>query len=300
MNTYLDCIPCFFKQALDAARMNNIESDIQRNLINEIASLIPGFDLSQSPVVMAGAVHRLIKRHVGREDPYSEIKKQSNKKAMEILPRLQSKIAESEDPLRLAIEYAIAGNLIDFGAKTGLDIDSEISRIVEKEEQTISAEKAELFQFDSFVKAVSNAETVLYIGDNAGEVAFDRLLADEIHRRFPAARIYFAVRGYPIINDITAEDAYFCGIDESAEIISSGVPLPGCVLNEADPAFQKLFWESDCVISKGQGNFEALSDVERDVYFLFMAKCSVIADVVGAAVGAVLLLKNQHIHVQSV
>lgn len=292
MNTYLDCIPCFFKQALDAARMNNIDADVQRNLINEIAQLIPGFDLSYSPVIMAGEVHRLIKQHVGSDDPYSEIKKQSNQKAMEIIPRLQKKITAASDPLRLAIEYAIAGNLIDFGAKTGLNIDNEINGIVAKEEQAISKEKPELFQYESFLNTLAGAETLLYLGDNAGEVAFDRLLVDEIHRHFPDIHIYFATRGSPIINDITPEDAYFCGIDASAEIISSGVALPGCVLEEAGPEFRTLFAECDCVVSKGQGNFEALSDVERTIYYLFMAKCSVIADVVGAEVGSVLLLKN--------
>jgi damage-control phosphatase, subfamily I len=293
MNTYLDCIPCFFKQALDAAGMNSIDPDVRRDLINEIARLIPDFDLSHSPVIMAGQVHGLIKRYVGKDDPYGEIKKTSNRKAMETLPRLREKIARAANPLRLAIEYAIAGNIIDFGAKTGLNIDDEITRIVEKEEQTISREKEELFQFDSFVRTLEISKTVLYIGDNAGEVVFDKLLVDEIHRQFPDIHIYFAARGFPIINDITTEDAYFCGIDSSAEIISSGVALPGCVLEECDPAFRGIFAESDCVISKGQGNFEALSDVERPIFFLFTAKCSVIADVVGAEVGSVLLLNKK-------
>ncbi len=285
MNTYLDCIPCFFKQALHAARMNGIEPSLQRSLINKIARLIPDFDLTSSPVVMAGKVHHMIKGCINTKDPYHEIKLVSNQKAMELFPRLQQEIAAASNPLKLAIEYAIAGNIIDFGANPELDIDQELERI-------ISQEKPGLFQFDRFYKALSQAQTILYIGDNAGEVVFDKLLVDEIHREFPNAEIYFATRGKPIINDITVEDAYFCNIDSNATVVSSGIALPGCVIEEGSADFKELFSASDCIICKGQGNFEALSENSRSIFFLFMAKCKVIADVVGAEVGSVLLLNN--------
>lgn len=292
MNTSLDCIPCFFKQALNAARMNNIDQASLEKLIKNIARVIPDFDLSQTPVEMAGYVHRLIREFIGTEDPYQKIKMQSNRKALKLLPKLKKKINNSKHPLRLAIEYAVAGNIIDFGANTGLDVDAELGRIIQKEERVIAKEGSDLFQFDVFYANLQASKTLLYIGDNAGEIVFDKLLIDEICKEFPKIKIYFATRGSPVINDITPEDAYYCNIDENAEVISSGIDLPGCIIEKTDPEFQRLFYESDCVISKGQGNFEALSGGTRSVFFLFMAKCKVIADAVSAEIGSILLLNK--------
>ena len=292
MKTYLQCIPCFFRQALDAAEMNGLSEEIQRKIINKLAGHIPSFELDNSPVEMAGYLHSLVREEIGGKDPYRRIKKESNQKALELYPRAREEIRNSKNPLLRAIQFAVAGNIIDFGAKSGINIDEELGRVLAVEENAISREDTKQFDVAGFSKKLKESGTMLYIGDNAGEIVFDKLLIEEIKRRYPDLQVYFAVRGGPIINDITEEDAEECGIDTIATVISSGADLPGTILSRSDPAFVRFFHECDIVLSKGQGNFESLSLEKRPIFFLFMAKCPVIAGHVQTEVGSVLLLQN--------
>lgn len=292
MKTCLQCIPCFFRQALEAAELNGLGEETQRKIVNTLAGQIPSFKLDHSPVEMAGYLHRLVREEIDGKDPYARIKKESNKKALTLYPRAKEEIQKSETPLLRAIQFAAAGNIIDFGVKGKINIEDELNRILEMEEKIISKEDRDLFDYEGFSKRLAVSKTMLYIGDNAGEIVFDKLLIEEIDRLYPDLHIYFAVRGGPIINDVTEKDAKECGIDKIATVISSGADIPGIILPQSSQEFVRLFFTSDLVLSKGQGNFESLSSEKRLIYFLFIAKCAVIADHVNADIGAVLLLNN--------
>lgn len=289
MKTCLDCIPCFFKQALEASRIAGADARTQRRILNEVAGAIPEFRLEASPPEMARTVYRIVRDATGLEDPYLEIKEQSNRFALDVYDRLVRKTRQSTDRLFTAVELAIAGNIIDYGVKNSLNVDKELDRILADEKHHIQREGARFFQYGAFVTALQNATDILYLADNAGEIVFDRVLLEVILDLHPKMKIRFAVKAKPAINDALADDAEMCGLSEVAEVISSGSDAPGTLLPLCSEPFRRLFEQADMVISKGQGNYETLSEVDRPVFFLLLAKCPVIAEHIGCRIGDVIL-----------
>ena len=137
---------------------------------------------------------------------------------------------------------------------------------------------------------MNTSKNILYLADNAGETIFDRVLIEEIKGLYGDKSIFYAVRERPIINDALKEDARACGIDRIADVISSGSDTPGTIISLCSEAFLKIYRDADMIISKGQGNFEALSDVSRPIFYLFMVKCPVVAKDLGCRIGDIILL----------
>jgi uncharacterized protein with ATP-grasp and redox domains len=293
MKTFLDCIPCFFKQALEAARIAGADDLTQRQILNDVARVIPEFRLETSPPEMARIIHRIVCQSTGAEDPYLKIKEQSNRFALNIYDRLIQKIESASDPLFTAVELAIAGNIIDYGVKNSLNVNKELEKILANEQNRIKHEEVQFFQYNAFKTALKKSKNILYLADNAGEIVFDRVLLEVIRRQYPDIDILFAVKEKPAINDALQKDAMDCGIPTVAQVISSGSDAPGTLLPFCSDSFRKIFRDIDMVISKGQGNFETLSDVKRPIFFLLLAKCPVIARDIGCQVGDVILL-NHH------
>ena len=292
MKTYLDCIPCFFKQALESARIAGVGKRKQKIILDEIAKALPKLSLNASPPQIARLVNQLLKKITKNKDIYGPIKKKSNKLALNIYGRLKKKVRHSRDSLLMAVELAIAGNIIDYGVKNSLNVDEELAKILDEENKAIKKENKAIFDYESFKYALGRAETILYLADNAGETVFDRVLLEEIKRMYGDKEIIYAVKEKAAINDALIEDALACGIDKCAEVISSGSDAPGTVISLCSKGFLKIYKKADMIISKGQGNFEALSSQRRPIFFLFMAKCPVIAQEVGCRVGDVILQYN--------
>jgi damage-control phosphatase, subfamily I len=294
MKTYLECIACFFKQALEAARMAGANVKTQKEILDEVARAIPEIELSSTPPEMGKTIHDIIKKSTRQKDPYKELKAKANEQTLRIYPELKEKVKKADDRLLMAVELAIAGNIIDYGAKNSLDVEKELGKILKKEQSIIKEEGESIFDFKSLKVAVGKAKSILYLGDNVGETFFDCILLEEIKRIYPEKEIIYAVRERPIINDALREDAIEAGIDNFAEIISSGSELPGTMISLCPKTFVDIFEKADLVISKGQGNYETLSEEERSIFFLFMAKCPVIARDVGCEVGEIILIRNHN------
>ncbi len=292
MKTYLDCIPCFLKQVLTASRLSGLDTDGQKEMLDRTGRLISGFSLHSSPPENTKLVHGMVKEYAGVEDPYKRLKKESTKKALGLYPEMRRMIAASDNPLLTAVELAIAGNIIDYGAVEGLDIDKELHAILNKEEESIQKESNNLFQFDPFLHAVNSATSLLYIGDNAGETVFDRALIETVLKHTGIRKVHYAVRSKPILNDAVIEDAAEAGLKSVAEVISSGSEATGTVLRDCTPYFQELLGSTDVVVSKGQGNYESLSEINRPIFFLLMAKCEIVARHLDCRLRDVLLIKN--------
>ena len=292
MKTHLDCISCFFKQALDAARIAGAGAKTQKKVLSELARALPTFSLNSSPPQMGRIIYGLVRKITGKKDPYKKLKQKSNRLALGLYSKLKDKVSASSDRLLVAVELAIAGNIIDYGVKNSLNVDKELKKILSQENKIIRSEKKKLFNYSEFKRALRKAKTILYLGDNTGEIVFDRVLIEEIKRIGKNKKIIFAVKEKPIINDALVEDAYICGVDKIAEVISSGLDSPGTILSLCSKRFLKVYKKADMIISKGQGNFEALSDAKRDIFFLFMAKCPVVAGDIGCNLGDVILCHN--------
>lgn len=283
MRTYLDCIPCFLRLTLEQGRLLTEDERIHRELMNEAARMIPGFSFGATPPRIVRKFQGVIRDRFPECDPYKKVKDQSNRRAMELYPQLKVRVAQAGDPLLTALELAIAGNVIDYAAKNNLDIEKEIQTILTG---SFGDEKKKVFEYDIFRKELAEAKTILYLADNAGEILFDRVLIEELCKTHA---VTVAVRDRPILNDALMADAVFCGLDKVAQIVSSGVDAPGTVLEYCSDDFLKIFNEADMVISKGQGNYEALSEAQREIYFLFKVKCTVIARHSGAGLGDLVL-----------
>jgi uncharacterized protein with ATP-grasp and redox domains len=277
MRTYLECIPCFVRQTLQTGRVCGLNEQQIKKLLDDVGCSLKHIDLADSPPEMARKLQPVITAAVGKDDPFDEIKRKSNQAASAYYDEVKSRIQASDDKLKTALEVAIAGNIIDYGAVADLDIAHELQELMDREEQQIAHENHDLFAYDELVRALENGKKLLYIGDNAGEIVFDKACIETIGSLYEHLEITFVTRGTPILNDVVLSDALEVGMDKAARVISSGSDAPGLILERCSQEFLEEFEHADVIISKGQGNFEALSDVTGPIFFLFVAKCDVIA-----------------------
>jgi len=272
MKTYLDCIPCFFKQALFAARVAVDDENKIKRVLDRIGMLISEIPLDNPPPETSRKIYRVIREITGVDDPFAELKAKSIRSALALYPSLKQEVRASGDPLETAARLAIAGNVMDFGANPDFELERDIQYILKG--------KPMLNHYQTFKQKVAAAQMILYIGDNAGETVFDRILIE-----FMAKPVVYVVRESPIINDATTEDAIQSGLDKVATIVSSGWDGPGISLKSGSKAFLSYFEGADLIISKGQGNYETLSTEQRPIFFLLKAKCPVIARNLGIKEG---------------
>jgi hypothetical protein len=190
----------------------------------------------------------------------------------------------SNEPLLSACRLAIAGNDIDLGAH------SEYGCIDTIIEDSIGYQ-LDQDNFTRFEKNLKTASSILYIGDNAGETVFDRILIEQI-LEMSSSKIVFAVREKPIINDATSDDAVRAGLDRVATIISSGCVAPATILSQCTPEMLRIYQSSDVIISKGQGNYESLNGQSENIFFLFKVKCPVIAMDSGCGIDSPALISS--------
>jgi len=282
LKTYLDCYPCFLRQALAAAQLAEANEAQQKAVLGRVLDLLKRVDLASTPPEIGEQVHRIARQEVESGDPYRKVKEISTRRALALYPRLKALLAEADDPLEMAVRLSIAGNIIDFGPAQGYDLWSTVERVAA---QPFAIDDRAAFResLDRVGRGVG-ATPVLYLADNAGETVFDRLLIETL----PVPVVY-AVKGSPVLNDATREDAEAAGLDQVATIVDNGVNAMGTVLNRCSADFCRLYDEAEMVIAKGQANYETLSDEGPRVFFLLQVKCPVIARDAGVPVGSIVL-----------
>lgn len=273
MKTAVDCLACFMDQALRVARISSMDEDVHLAVARAVAVLLPQMDLSLTPPENSVAVYATIARVTGCVDPYLNLKKESNDQALAILPDLIREVEESEAPLITALRLAIAGNIIDYGAMCSFDVERALARA-----RTIPFVLDESQQLVELVHQLPEKSKVLYLTDNCGEIVYDSLVIRGLVDL--GLEVTVAVKEGPIINDALFADALACGLDRYARIISNGTACPGTPLASCGPDFVEEFYAADLVISKGQGNFETLSEevfaTGADIFFLLTVKCPVV------------------------
>ncbi len=268
MKTYLDCFPCFMKQTLKSARISTNDETKIKKLLDEVGMMLKDIPMENTPPETGAIIYKKIAEITGNNDPYKKIKKQNIKEVLALYPKLKEIVKNSDDRLLTAIRLAIAGNIIDLGMDKKFNIAKDVEKIMKQD--------FAVFDYEEFKRHLDLHDEILYIGDNAGETVFDKILIEELPHP-----VTYVVRGIPIINDVTIDEAKYIGIDKVAKIISSGTTAPGTILNLCNDDFIEKFNNASMVISKGQGNYEGLSDVKRSVFFLLKAKCPIIANHIG-------------------
>ena len=283
MRTYFDCIPCAIRQVLDAVRMITDDETVHEQVVREVLALWQDMDLRLSPPAIAQKVHRIVRGITGVADPYLEIKQRFNRLALEMYPDLKQKVIASPDPIETAIRLAIAGNIIDFGVNSTVDEGMVAETIARSLTDPLDLEAVQ-----DFKEAIGQAQDILYLADNAGEIVFDRLLIEQM----PAGKVTLAVRGAPILNDVLRADAQTVGLTDLVEVIDNGADAPGTILELCSDAFRKRFDAADLIVSKGQGNFETLNDTDKDTFFLLRPKCAVLARHLNCELGRQVVMRS--------
>ena len=286
MRVHLDCFPCFFKQAIIAARLGTKDEALQADILKGIVEEIGATDMSRPPAYSTTFLHRKIRRLLGK-DPFKDIKSEYNQLALGLYPELKKRVERSSDPLWAAARLAIAGNVIDFGIFTSVDVSGTVERAL--------SGPITVDEYQAFKDAVRDNAEVLYLLDNSGEIVFDRILIEVLSGM--GRKVKAVVKGVPVLNDSTREDAIESGLDGVCEIIDNGSDCIGTLLEFTAPAFNREFGNARFVISKGQGNFESLWDdvnLYRDkrIFFLLQSKCDVVSKELGISKGSMLLMSR--------
>ena len=282
MKTKIECIPCIMKQAYNTASRATKDTDIIRKIMNLTADYVKELNLDQAPADSSYYVYRITREITGIDDPYCAEKKLFNDFCLSLIPELRIKIDTSEDPLYAAIKAAIAGNLIDLGIGHTLDIKSNLNTLLE---DTFAVDDYRAFK--SLLD--SGRKKILYLGDNAGEIVFDRLFIEKLAHQHD---VVFVVKQGPIINDATMEDARYVGMSELVKVIDTGSDGIGVKWDSVSEEFMKHYRSADIIISKGQGNFETMSDKPEIVFFLLRAKCECVARELGVKYGDIVFKKG--------
>lgn len=256
--------------------MVSTDEDVGERVLRRVLEAAARMRMDFPPPFMGRTIHRIIREETGSADPYAALKRESTQTASRLSGSVEQHIKAAPDPFEAAVRYAVAGNVMDYALVSTWD--PEKINVCFAEALSKPIDRAAV---RSLEKSVAAASRILYIGDNAGETVFDKLLI----QRLPANTVTYAVKGSPIINDAIREDAEDAGINAFAKIVDNGSDAPGTILDLCSVVFRDLFEAADVVIAKGQANLETLNRCDRDVFFLTQVKCPVIARDLNANVG---------------
>lgn len=278
------CLACLVNQSVKTA--NLVGAFNKEELYKKIFSYMSTMDFSKTNPEIVGENFRLIKEHTGCADPYKETKQFYNRKFSENMTAYEEKIHSVEE----AVKYAIIANVIDFNP-----VHTNVEADIEQYFSNVDELSLAINDVNCMINDIKDARSILYLGDNCGEICFDKVLIKRIKKLNPNCRIYFGVRGEAVVNDNTAEDAYFVGMDEVATVISNGDYSLGTILARTSTKFRNVYRKVDVVIAKGQANYESLSEEKKNIYFLLMTKCKVIAEDVGVKEKSLVCMKNKNL-----
>lgn len=265
-----DCMNCLVKKASDVPE-NATELE-KITYMQKVFRILADAPLTMSSPEVAGEISRLQAESFGVQDPYAALKSHFNQLVLDCSDSLRSRIADAEDPLLCAIQYALVGNYIDFGALSHVDEGELLRQFSAAQEIRLDPE-----QYHRLLKDLETAQNLLYITDNCGEIAADKLVMEVLHARYPKLCITAMVRGKPVLNDATMQDAQQVGLDKLARVIDNGNGVAGTSLAALSPEARSAMDSADVILAKGQGNFETLRKCGKNIYYLFLCKCDMFA-----------------------
>jgi uncharacterized protein with ATP-grasp and redox domains len=271
MKASMDCYVCLMGQAITAARQVQADEPTRFRIVNRVLKELVDFNPEKTPAVIADFAHRFTRQETGVADPFRESKQRATQEALALYPHLKQLVKDAADPFETAVRLAIAGNILDLALLKNIDLEENIDQALR--------EPLAIDHTAGLRQAIEQAEWVLYLADNAGETVFDRLLIEQIAPK----PVKYVVKGGPASNDVTLQDAVEAGLDQVAEIVTTGYDSVGIVLDHSSPEFLNLFQTAPVIILKGMGNFESLNQTDERMFFLLQAKCDAIANFLNVA-----------------
>jgi len=286
MKVKMECVPCYLQQVLSAIKIGKYPAEKANDVFQAAMRIIPQLDIDASPAENSTLVLLEAYKAMGMEDPFKHAKQESNEMALKLFPQLKKLVETAEDPLLAAFKVSVAGNIIDMGIMPDFDLDLALAEITEKE--------FALCDYDEFKRLLQQAQKIMILGDNSGEIVFDKLLVQALKTR--QKQVTYVVKEAPILNDVTMEDAVATGMTEIAEVITNGAGFLGTILTRCSQEFLQKFAEADLVIGKGQANFESLEGTEfagKKTFFVLRAKCDLVAKCAGVKFGETVFMRNK-------
>jgi uncharacterized protein with ATP-grasp and redox domains len=279
VKTELQCLPCFFGQVNRTLHYAGVNGARARGIRRRAEAIIDRASLDEVPARTTTLIHRMLREQTGL-DPYRSVKETYNRIALGMLPALRRMAAASTDGLEGGVRAAVAGNVIDFGIYETIDLNRSIE---ESFRLPLSSTP-----YRSFADRIASSRRILYLCDNAGEIVFDRVLIEVLREK--GKEVTAVVKGSPVINDATFEDAHAAGLPECALVIDNGSDGIGTLLETCSQHFREAYRAADLVISKGQANYETLvQENDERIFFLFKVKCPVVASHLGRPDGDIVI-----------
>jgi len=277
----VECIPCVLLQALNASKRITTDEKKLVEIQHEIMRLMPALSLDMTPAEFSYIVLKEVYKRFKVHDPYKADKHKNNEMMLGVYEKLEKMTDYSANTKLTALKIAAAGNLLDIGIRSDFDMNEIMGRVVEG--------SFKIDDSDELFEDVKKAGNVLYLTDNAGEIVTDKLLITILAKE----GITVAVKGGPMLNDATMEDAEEVGLSQVANVISNGSGMLGTVLSDCSEEFIKVYNKADVIISKGQANFESLDGVQKNIYYILTAKCASVARRFGIAIDDAVVLKGE-------
>jgi damage-control phosphatase, subfamily I len=278
MKAQPDCVVCSYQQALNTARIATRNPALHAAVLRTLAERMRTASLDQTPAALSQAVYEVVAEVTGKRDPYARVRRETNAAALALLPSLEKLVHSAHDPLKAACRLAVAGNIIDLGIGHRFDLKKDVHAIMRNE--------FSIDDYAAFKRELRPGKRLLYLGDNSGEIVFDRVLVE--HLLAARVDVTFVVKSGPIINDALMADARFCGLTRLVPVITTGSNDIGINWQRVSVEFRDAFAKSDIVLAKGHGNTETCMGHPGNLYFLLKAKCRIVADAFGVKVGALI------------
>ena len=266
------CISCLTKGHMDNFP-ENISEDQQILFKQGVLKIIGNAKENESAPMIVNKIDQLRIEMFGQKTDYTEIKHYFNEYVMKKQSRIEKEVSEADDQLLRAMQYSMTGNYIDFGAMQ--NVSEEKFEELLANAKNISLDEAE---YQNLKKNLESAKRLVFLHDNCGEVVFDHVLIKTLKNLYPNLHITSMVRGVPVLNDATIDDAKQIGLTDTVEVIGNGSTIAGTCLEDLSKEALEVVQNADIIISKGQGNFETLYGCGLNVFYLFMCKCTLFAN----------------------
>ena len=276
MKTHQTCIPCIMKLFTSTLEKVTLPQDQKAEFLARFEAYWKEADMSLPPARTVGMIYQQVLQETGQKDLFKAQKTRGVQEALLLYPRLKSIGDRSTDKLEAALRVSALGNILDAGNPNSYDLEEEISQLFAAPLRGAS--------LDLFKDRLNNSSSLLFLADNAGETVFDRVLIETLD-----LPVRYAVKSAPALDDALLEDARQAGLEKLTTLLETGTSYPGTYLPSCSPEFQEVFQKSPLIIAKGQANYETLSEVSQELFFLLIIKCQVIGDDIGLPVGSLTL-----------
>ncbi|MBR5323179.1 MAG: DUF89 family protein [Clostridia bacterium] len=261
LNKYLNQLPC------------EMDENTKIEYFQKILKIISETEPTVSAPEIVAEITSLQKKMFGKSEDYTELKRYYNALMDSLGKDLSCNIERSNDSFRLAMCYSMLGNYIDFGAMDSVD-ENKLKEML----KIASDIKFDNVEFENLKDDLSNAKKLVFITDNCGEIALDKLFMSRIKKEYPNVELQIIVRGAPVLNDATIDDAMQVRLDRIANVTPNGSNVAGTCIDKISDEARQIIDFADVVIAKGQGNFETMRYCQRNVYYMFLCKCQLFAD----------------------